>query len=103
MEAGRFYSTTGVIMDKVSFSNNLLELEIKAEQGVDYSIQFITVKENEHTSRVVKTVAGTKASYRLQEDDLFVRAKIISTKPKKNPYREGDMEVAWIQPVGSGQ
>jgi hypothetical protein len=30
---------------------------------------------------------------------MYVRAKIISSKPKENPYQTGDMEVAWTQPV----
>ncbi len=98
MEAGKFYSTTGVVMESVSFSNNQLNLEIRSEEGIDYTIQFITAAKNEPRTSIVKTVTGTKASYRLQEDELFVRAKILSTKPKKNPYREGDVEVAWIQP-----
>lgn len=98
MEAGSFYSTTGVVMESVSFSNNQLDLEIRSEEGIDYTIQFITAGKDEPRTSIVKTVTGTKASYRLQEDELFVRAKILSTKPKKNPYREGDVEVAWIQP-----
>jgi hypothetical protein len=30
---------------------------------------------------------------------MYVRAKVISTKLKKNPYREGELEAAWVQPV----
>lgn len=98
MEAGDFYSSTGVVMDDISFSDNQLKLKIKAEKGVDYVTEFIAAGKNELETRIVKTVKGTEASYQLQEDELFVRAKIRSTKSKKNPYHEGDLEVAWIQP-----
>ncbi|MEG9327525.1 histidinol-phosphatase [Salinimicrobium catena] len=98
MEAGKFYSSTGVEMEKVSFSDNRLDLKIKTEKGVDYTIQFITAKKDEPETKIVKTVKGTEASYQIRKDELFVRAKILSSKPKKNPYREGDVEVAWIQP-----
>lgn len=99
LEAGRFYSTTGVEMKSVSFKNNKLSMEIKTEQGVEYEIQFIAAGKNDLEAKVLKTVKGTKAEYQLSKDQLFVRAKVISTKPKKNPYRKGDVEVAWIQPV----
>lgn len=98
METGDFYSTTGVVMDEISFRNNKMDLKIHPEEGIEYTIQFITAKQNEPKSNIVKTVKGTEASYRLLEDEMFVRAKIISTKPKQNPYRKGDVEVAWIQP-----
>lgn len=98
MESGNFYATTGVEMDEISFSNNTLDLKIKPKKNIDYTIQFITAGKNEPKTSIVKTVAGTEASYQLRENELFVRAKIISTNPKHNPYREGDVEVAWIQP-----
>jgi hypothetical protein len=31
--------------------------------------------------------------------ELYVRAKIISTKAHPNPYQKGDVEVAWTQPL----
>ena len=30
---------------------------------------------------------------------MYVRAKVTSSKPHPNPYAEGDVEVAWTQPV----
>ena len=30
---------------------------------------------------------------------MYVRAKVISTKLKTNPYHEGEYEAAWVQPV----
>ncbi len=98
LEAGNFYSTTGVEMEKVSFSDNTLSLEVKEEPGVEYLIEFIAADKNQLETRVVKSVRGTTGAYAMNGDDLFVRAKITSTKPKENPYQEGDVEVAWIQP-----
>ena len=99
MEAGNFYSTTGVVLKEVGFVENELTVKIEPEKGVEYKIQFIGAKKGKMNSEILKTVEGTSATYKLPEDILFVRAKIVSSKPKENPYREGDVEVAWTQPV----
>jgi hypothetical protein len=36
--------------------------------------------------------------YRLTGKELYVRAKVTSSKPHPNPFQEGDVEVAWTQP-----
>jgi hypothetical protein len=42
---------------------------------------------------------GTEAEFPVDEDLMFVRAKVISDRLKPNPFQEGDYEVAWTQPV----
>jgi hypothetical protein len=42
---------------------------------------------------------GTKASYKLKGGELYVRARIISSKVKENPSEAGEKEMAWTQPV----
>jgi hypothetical protein len=98
MEAGDFYSTTGVELERIQFENNTLFVKIKAEEGVTYTTEFITAHKDASRGEVVKTVDGTEASFDLPKDHLFVRAKITSSKLKENPYMEGDVEVAWTQP-----
>ena len=102
MEAGDFYSTTGVTLEDVSYDADQLSLKIDKEGGINYRIQFWGTKkgaDREDMGVLLKEVKGLEGSYQLQEDDLYVRAKVISTKPKINPFREGDYEVAWTQPV----
>ena len=99
MEAGNFYASTGVELSDVRFNENKLSIAIKEEKGVNYEISFIGVKKNRTQSEVLKKVKGTKAQFQLPQDVLFVRAKIVSDKIKENPYRKGDTEVAWTQPV----
>lgn len=98
MEAGDFYSTTGVELENIQFENNTLSLNIKAEEGVTYTTEFITAHKEDTRAEPVKTVEGIQASFTLPKDHLFVRAKITSSKLKENPYMEGDVEVAWTQP-----
>jgi len=49
--------------------------------------------------QVLKTVAGTKASYYFAGDDIYVRARVTSTKKHPNPSAPGEFERAWIQPA----
>ncbi|WP_168194581.1 CehA/McbA family metallohydrolase domain-containing protein [Antarcticibacterium arcticum] len=98
MEAGDFYSSTGVVLDNIRFENNILSVTIKAEEGVTYTTEFITAHKDNSRAKSVKTVEGSCASYTLPKDHLYVRAKITSSKLKENPYMEGDVEVAWTQP-----
>lgn len=101
MERGDFYSSTGVKLESIEFDGKRLSVEILPEEGIAYTIQFFgTKKSNPDASGVLlKEELGKNASYELEDDDMYVRATIISSKPKENPYQIGDMETAWIQPV----
>ena len=101
MEKGDFYATTGVELEQLEFTQGILQIKVKPQPGVDYTIQFIGVDRNATIGpgKILKEVKGTAASYTLGNNDLYVRAKIISSKPKENPFHEGDVETAWTQPV----
>ncbi|WP_296701545.1 histidinol-phosphatase [Algoriphagus sp.] len=101
MELGDFYSTTGVTLSSIEFDGETLKVEAQEEAGVTYEIQFFGTKKSspEISGILLSKVSGNKGSYNLQEDDMYVRAKVISSKPKENPYQIGDTEVAWTQPV----
>ena len=99
MENGDFYASTGVELSSLEFENAQLSIVVKEEENVNYEIQFIGVKKGSTKSEILKKIKGPEASFQVPDGVLFVRAKIISDKIKKNPYREGDTEVAWTQPV----
>ncbi|PZX53359.1 CehA/McbA family metallohydrolase domain-containing protein [Algoriphagus chordae] len=101
MERGDFYSSTGVTLESIDFSGKRLNVEVKAEDGISYEIQFFGTKKSspEESGILLSEVSGTSGSYTLEADDMYVRAKIISSKPKENPYQIGDTETAWTQPV----
>lgn len=129
MEQGDFYATTGVLLDEITFSRTdpALRVRVKAEQGVGYRIHFITTKRgfdqkvthmnspaegdrpartipvySEDIGRIVKTVSGTQAEYRLESDDLYVRAQVESDRPAKySRYFHPAVETAWTQPCAS--
>jgi hypothetical protein len=99
MEAGHFYATTGVILKELVANEKKIALKVQTEADVVYTIQFIGVRKGSERSTILKEVTGTEAEYQLTKDDLFVRAKIMSSKLKENPFAAGDFETAWTQPV----
>ncbi len=103
MEHGDFYATTGVELQQLDFKNKTLKITVKPEQGVEYKIQFWGAAKlkgkNEKTGTLLKEVIGTTGSFRYRKKNLYVRAKVVSSKLKENPFAEGDVETAWTQPV----
>lgn len=99
MEAGAFYSSTGVTLKEINVEHNVLHLDIRTEEKVKYAIEFVGIKNGGATATVLKRVEGNEADFELTEDILFARARIISDKLKTNPFQEGEFEEAWTQPV----
>lgn len=101
MEQGNFYASTGVRLKDVHFDGQSLIIEVDAEEGVQYETEFIGVMENAKSegARVLKREQGASASYTLSGNEMFVRAKITSDKPKQNGFTNSEYEVAWVQPV----
>jgi hypothetical protein len=122
LEDGDFYASTGVTLEDVRREGARLTLVIRPEPGVAYRTQFIaTLKDapldseprrgpdgepiavtrvySERIGQVVAESDDLRPSYTLTGKELYVRAKVISTKPHPNPFQKGDVEVAWTQPV----
>lgn len=101
MESGNFYATTGVTIRDIQFAKNELSISVNEEAGVTYTIEFWGTKGlgKKRQRALLKSVEGANASYKIRKRDLYVRAKIISSKKKDNPFQDGDVETAWTQPV----
>jgi hypothetical protein len=98
LEAGNFYSSTGVTLDQVKTTNKTIFVKVRPEPGVSYRIEFIGVKKGEERSKILKTVQGSEGSFKVSSQYIFVRSRIISSKIKSNPFSAGDLEMAWTQP-----
>jgi hypothetical protein len=122
MEAGDFYASTGVRLKDVQRGARELSLEIEAEPGVSYKTEFVgtldgfdptstpgprptnsiyavTRRYSEQIGTVLAVVQGPRASYKLQGDELYVRARVTSSKPKPNAFGTNETEAAWTQPL----
>jgi len=122
LETGRFYASSGVELKQVVSSTKGLEVEVDAQPGTTYSIEFIGTRKNferggepvvgkdgkpvpttrrysDDVGRVLAKADAAKASYQFTPDDLYVRAVVTSSKPHPNPSERGEFERAWVQPV----
>ncbi|MEZ4700251.1 MAG: hypothetical protein R2834_07980 [Rhodothermales bacterium] len=120
MEAGAFYGTTGVLLNEVRADRRGLSIDIRPEAGVTYTTYFYgTPVAHDTTSAPVQLPDGAYVTRRYSNEigqllgqsteltphytftgnELYVRARVVSSKPKTNPYRAGETETAWTQPV----
>ena len=121
--AARFYACAGVHLKEIAQEKDKLAVTIDAEPGVTYTTQFIgTRKDFDQASSPVLAEDGTPvpsgartysadigvvlhettenpAVYPFKGDEIYVRAKVISSKEMADPFQQGDREAAWTQPV----
>ncbi len=116
IQKGDYYMSTGVSFRSITRKGKRITLHIDAKPGVKYETQFIaTMREanlkatpqkgkalpprySKDIGKVVATVKGVSPTYDITGKELYVRAKVISSTPHPNPFKKGDMEVAWTQP-----
>ncbi len=122
LEAGRFYSSSGVTLDEVTADQKRVALTIRGEAGVTYKTEFIgTRKEFDRTRTAVTDDKGAELpvtkrysadvgavlatsdsltpSYTFKGYELYVRARVVSSKKHPNPSEIDDLESAWTQPT----
>ena len=122
LEKGRFYSSSGVTLNRVVSDEKGLSIDIAAAPDVEYTVEFIgtragfdpkstpvtdkdgnelnvTRRYSEEIGSVLAKSTGPSASYQFTGDELYVRARITSSKVHPNPSTIGDFEQAWVQPA----
>ncbi len=122
LEKGRFYASSGVALNRVVSDEKGLTIEINAEANAEYTIEFVgtrvgfdpvnspvldkdgkelpvTRRYSEDVGRVLAKSTGTTATYQFTGDELYVRARITSSKLHPNPGAVGDFQQAWVQPA----
>lgn len=120
MERGDFYASTGVALSQLHRDGSRLSVAVREEPGVSYTIQFmgtrrgydtvsvavrdsagapVTRRYSHDIGRVLAEVSGSAATYVMQGDEIYVRARVTSSKAKANPSHPGEVEMAWTQPV----
>ena len=125
LERADFYASSGVVLKDVSFDESIgeLRIEIDAQDGVQYETRFIGTRENydratkpvldkdgnelavtqsysEDVGKLLSKTTDHVATYRLQGDELYVRAVVTSNQSPENPAFDGQFQQAWTQPVG---
>jgi hypothetical protein len=80
IRSGRFYATTGVIIEDCRVAGNLISVN---------TLNGDTIRFIGRNGVILKTIKGRTGRYRAGRNDLYVRVKIISA----------DGKMAWTQPV----
>lgn len=122
LEAGRFYASSGVTLNRVVSSSEGIEVAVQPDQAATYVIEFIgtrrgfdkknepvldkegkeiraTRRYSDDVGKVLERVEGLTAKYRFQGDEVYVRARITSSREHPNPSELNEFERAWTQPV----
>jgi len=79
--------------------NNILSVEVEKKPESTYQISFIGCRKGQAEPEIFMSTEGDKASFKLTNDILFVRCKIISSKLHGNPIENLLYETAWTQPL----
>jgi predicted metal-dependent phosphoesterase TrpH len=98
MLAGNFYASTGVTLETLLFDDTGLSIDIAQEPNVTYVTEFHGARQGSEETELLATVAGPKPAYQFRGDELYVRARVRSSKPHPRPVVDGDLELAWTQP-----
>jgi hypothetical protein len=103
MKRGDFYATSGVTLKGFSHGPPQYAVSIDAEPGLTYTTVFIGTRMSAdgpgRIGEVLHRTTDNPAVYEYRGDELYVRAKVTSSRLHPNPYAAGDRECAWVQPV----
>ena len=117
MEAGKFYGSSGVAVKSVKATTESLSVELAPDEDTMFVVEFIgTLKQdlpakdaikgtnrewNESIGRVLARgeISAGKLTYNFTGDEVYVRARVTSSKKHPNPSDVGEFERAWVQPV----
>jgi hypothetical protein len=103
MKRGDFYASSGVTLNEIDCDERRLKITIDAQPGITYTTEFIGVGESKPgirpTAETLQVTTENPAIYTFTGDELYVRARIISSRAHPRPYAKGDREQAWTQPV----
>ncbi|HUF26374.1 MAG TPA: hypothetical protein VMM18_05260 [Gemmatimonadaceae bacterium] len=120
LERGDFYASTGVTLARLERAGRTLNVDVEAEQGVAYTIQFVGTRSGYDTAStpvhdsagtaltgryspdigaILAEVRGPRATYTMRGDELYVRARVVSSKPAANPSYPGEVQMACTQPA----
>lgn len=99
LETGDFYSSTGVVLADVQSRGKTLSVTITPTKGVNYITEYFAALKTGQIGVVVTTSTETQSSYTLTGKELYVRARVVSTKDHPNPSFAKEKEMAWTQPL----
>jgi len=103
MLAGDFYASSGVTLESVVSDREGTKIRVASQPGVKYTIRFIGTRalgdKIGDIGSLLQESSGPIAAYSFKNDELYVRATVVSSRKHPNGYSPEDFESAWTQPV----
>jgi hypothetical protein len=124
IDKGDFYASTGISLKDITFDGNTLTIDIEPQEGVEYTTEFVgtmrgtdikgqstldsegneidntTRTYSENIGQVLATSNSINPSYSCSGNELYVRARVVSTEDHVDPNTGkilGKQKV-WVQP-----
>ena len=117
MEAGRFYASSGVTLHGVTSSSAGLDVAVQPDPDATYTIEFIgtrkgfspksdpvldkdgqevraTRRYSTEIGKVFSRIDGPAAKYNFEGDEIYVRARVTSSRKHPNPSEVGEFDRA---------
>ena len=103
MKKADFYASSGVTLRDVQFDEGqkTLRVNIEPDANATYRTDYIVSKKGDDATKIGIVVASStelESSYVLQDDDLYVRAMVISSLKPADPVWKEQQQQAWTQP-----
>ncbi|HLY12490.1 MAG TPA: histidinol-phosphatase, partial [Planctomycetota bacterium] len=103
MLAGEFYASSGVSLESVASDKGSMTVRVAAQPDVKYTIRFVGTRiQGDKIGEIgipLQESIGPVATYTFTNDELYVRATVVSSRRHPNGYSPEDFETAWAQPV----
>lgn len=103
LKSGDFYASSGVTLEEIRCDADQVRIRVDTEPGLTYTTEFIGTRRSTEglgpVGEVLEHTQAVPAVYAFRGDELYVRAKVTSSRLHPNPYAVGDHECAWVQPV----
>jgi len=122
LEVGRFYASSGVTLEEITTTAKSLHVTVRPDENATYRIDFVGTKKgfdsqsepwrdkdgkklpitrqySPEIGTILKSVHDVTGTYEFTGDELYVRARITSSRLHPNPSTPGEFERAWTQPV----
>ena len=84
LEAGRFYASSGVVLDSISVTAQHMTISIRQRGDFRFTTEFIG-----RNGIVLKKTGANPAIYQLTGTETYVRGRVTNSGG----------EMAWVQPV----
>ena len=99
LNAGNFYATRGPLLSEIRYGAKEMAIDIEPADGVTFRTEFVGQRKGGAPGEIFAAADGLNPSYTVKGDELYLRAKVTSSKLRSTPDgKPAYYEMAWTQP-----